>query len=48
MMEDRDYMRQSDGGLDWSATVALVVALGLAYILQITVLQRLFQLIIWN
>jgi membrane associated rhomboid family serine protease len=41
MLEDRDYMRQPSGGLNWSATVTLVVTLFIAFILQITVLPRL-------
>ena len=34
MLEDRDYMRQSSGGLNWSATVVLLVANGAVFLLQ--------------
>ena len=38
MLEDRDYMRQAPGGLNWSATVTLIVALVITFLLQLTVL----------
>lgn len=41
-LADRYYMRQPRGGLNWSATVALVVALVIAFILQITVVPGEF------
>lgn len=34
MLEDRDYMRQSNSGFNWSATVALLVANGAVFLLQ--------------
>lgn len=36
MLEDRDYMRQSYGRLRWSATLSLLVALVIAFLLQLT------------
>ena len=42
MLEDRDYMRQAPGPTRWSATVMLIVALVIVFILQITVLSPLF------
>lgn len=42
MLEDRDYMRQAPGGLRLSATVALIVSLVVAYLLQITVVPWSF------
>ena len=41
-LADRYYMRQPRGGLNWSATVALVVALVIAFILQLTVVPGEF------
>ena len=38
-LADRHYMRQSPGGLNWSATVALIIALAVTFILQLTVLR---------
>jgi membrane associated rhomboid family serine protease len=44
MLEDRDYMRQSSHGPYWSATIALLAANILAFILQYTVLtHEIFQ-----
>lgn len=42
MLEDRDYMRTTSGRGHWSATVALIVALVIAFILQITLLPVAF------
>jgi len=39
---DRHYMRETSGNLNWSATLALIVALVLAFLLQITLLPRAF------
>ena len=35
MLDDRDYMRQATPGFYWSATVALVIALVLAFLLEL-------------
>ena len=42
MLEDRDYMRQSYGRLRWSATVALVGVLIIAFLIQRYVLSPFF------
>jgi membrane associated rhomboid family serine protease len=37
-LADRHYMRQSSGGLNWSATLVLILALVIAFIVKLTVL----------
>jgi len=39
---DRQYMRDAPGGLNWSATVVLIVTLVVAFILQVTMVPRAF------
>ena len=42
MLEDRDYMRQSSGHLHWSGTVALLVSLVVAFLLEFYILPGEF------
>lgn len=40
MLDDRDYMRESSRGGNWSATIALLIANAVVFVLQYTVLPR--------
>jgi membrane associated rhomboid family serine protease len=44
MLDDRDYMRQVSGGLNWSATVGMIIALIVVFLLQMTVLPLVIPL----
>ncbi len=43
MLEDRDYMRQSSAGPNWSATIALLVLNAAVFLLQPLVFQHLIS-----
>jgi len=43
MLEDREYMRESPRGFQWSATIGLLILNGVAFLLQITVLPHLIH-----
>ncbi|HLP76948.1 MAG TPA: rhomboid family intramembrane serine protease [Candidatus Paceibacterota bacterium] len=43
MLEDRDYMRQADGGSNWSATIALLVINVVVFLFQLALPSRLYN-----